>query len=65
MADRQYYVRLTDEQIAALEALAEQTGSRAMRGPTRMAASWRVLIGRIADNEFHLQSACLTKSARP
>lgn len=45
---------LTPDQWQRLEALAEQTNSRARSGPNTLGFSWRTLISRIAAGDFHL-----------
>jgi hypothetical protein len=45
---------MTPEQWSALEQAAVQTNSRSTRGPDAYQHSWRKLIQRIADGDFHL-----------
>jgi len=49
-----YSFKLTDEQMAHLQALAAATNSLAPTGTTAFQPSWRTLIKRIADGEFIL-----------
>jgi len=44
-------IKLSKEQWQSLEAIAEQVGARATRGPQPQKISWRALLRQIADGE--------------
>lgn len=45
-------IKLTEEQWRNLEAIAEQVGARATRGPQPQKVSWRALLRHIAEGEL-------------